>query len=464
MPGDTSNREYNVMWDYQNGLTRITPFFKACKYSKVHVDLTASAPVMSLTSMLQTTPAKALTTNPGLKELSHSITGGALAAQGYWMPHACARAVCLTFCHPIRWALTPIFGPDFVRECLPPSAPGFARFRIDPQIVRFARMEAEGWRADRDSEDEHEVVAAVPVTSQPRLQPQQPDPSSQNVFGRPYDLFASVDPNTSTFDAKPAMMGPPAYRPTRAVAMGHPISAHAEATAFAAADYSPHVSPKSSPYMGPQPSTNWTPINRQMVPHMDTNPTVPARHQQNDANPTVPARRRLTRATSTRAATAARERLGSRTHSGVDATKKQVRRRGCARGGTRKRLASRLSSSSVSAESSGASSSPEFVMPDAEAGDDEHETNGDSEETLDEEYVGDQDEHEQQPSPEPRHVPRSELGRQDQAPRRVTPEVDDSADAALSVEKPELPRPVSRNYTAEDYSAAMWLLDLSRFA
>jgi hypothetical protein len=29
------DKEYNVMWDYNIGLVRITPFFKCCKYSKV---------------------------------------------------------------------------------------------------------------------------------------------------------------------------------------------------------------------------------------------------------------------------------------------------------------------------------------------------------------------------------------------------------------------------------------------
>ncbi|KAI5367388.1 Putative transcription regulator HTH, APSES-type DNA-binding domain-containing protein [Septoria linicola] len=129
VPGDPDGRTHVVMWDYQIGLVRITPFFKACKYSK-------------------TTPAKALTTNAGLKDLAHSITGGALAAQGYWMPYACARAVCLTFCYPIRWALTPIFGASFIKECLRPEHPGFARFKIDPEVVRCAALEAEGWRPD----------------------------------------------------------------------------------------------------------------------------------------------------------------------------------------------------------------------------------------------------------------------------------------------------------------------------
>jgi hypothetical protein len=27
--------EYTIMWDYNVGLVRMTPFFKCCKYSKV---------------------------------------------------------------------------------------------------------------------------------------------------------------------------------------------------------------------------------------------------------------------------------------------------------------------------------------------------------------------------------------------------------------------------------------------
>jgi hypothetical protein len=35
VPGD--DKEYAVMWDYNIGLVRITPFFKCCKYSKVAI-------------------------------------------------------------------------------------------------------------------------------------------------------------------------------------------------------------------------------------------------------------------------------------------------------------------------------------------------------------------------------------------------------------------------------------------
>ena len=33
MPGE--EKPYVVMWDYNVGLVRVTPFFKACGYSKV---------------------------------------------------------------------------------------------------------------------------------------------------------------------------------------------------------------------------------------------------------------------------------------------------------------------------------------------------------------------------------------------------------------------------------------------
>ncbi|KAK4503434.1 hypothetical protein PRZ48_004349 [Zasmidium cellare] len=127
-------KTFSVMWDYQVGLVRITPFFKACKYTK-------------------TVPNKSLMSNPGLKELSHSITGGSVEAQGYWVPYKCARALCLTFCYPIRWALTPVFGPSFIKECLSPDHAGYGRFKIDPEVVRMSAMEQEGWRGDIVSRD-----------------------------------------------------------------------------------------------------------------------------------------------------------------------------------------------------------------------------------------------------------------------------------------------------------------------
>ncbi|KAI1802189.1 hypothetical protein F4811DRAFT_573180 [Daldinia bambusicola] len=125
VPGDET--EYTVMWDYNVGLVRMTPFFKCCKYPK-------------------TTPAKMLNLNPGLKEITHSITGGSIMAQGYWMPYYSAKAVCATFCHNIAGALIPIFGPDFPSHCTPSEAPEYSRMTIDPAIVVQSTREAEHFR------------------------------------------------------------------------------------------------------------------------------------------------------------------------------------------------------------------------------------------------------------------------------------------------------------------------------
>ncbi|KAL2024499.1 hypothetical protein VTK56DRAFT_7542 [Thermocarpiscus australiensis] len=122
VPGDDTS--YTVMWDYNVGLVRMTPFFKCRGYSK-------------------TTPAKMLSQNPGLKDITYSITGGSIKAQGYWMPYSCAKAVCATFCHRIAGALIPLFGPQFPFECVPEKAAGHGRMIIDPEIVARAKRDAE---------------------------------------------------------------------------------------------------------------------------------------------------------------------------------------------------------------------------------------------------------------------------------------------------------------------------------
>ncbi len=86
VPGDAS--EYVVMWDYNVGLVRMTPFFKCCKYSKVgrraHRKTTRPSPESArLTfSRPKTMPAKMLNMNPGLRDITYSITGGSIMAQG----------------------------------------------------------------------------------------------------------------------------------------------------------------------------------------------------------------------------------------------------------------------------------------------------------------------------------------------------------------------------------------------
>ncbi|GIZ42083.1 hypothetical protein CKM354_000536300 [Cercospora kikuchii] len=223
VPNDPNRKEHVVMWDYRIGLVRITPFFKALQHTK-------------------TTPAKALSTNAGLKELAHSITGGALVAQGYWIPYACARAVCLTFCYNIRWALTPVFGPTFINECLRPGEAGFGSFKIDPEVVRCAAREAEGWRPDNYGQR----IMPGPVASHhygqpaPRSHPEefrQPMPAPQPRGG--HIRFHSDSP-----------FGPNAHRSTG------PSYTYA-----GPGNESPALSPKSTSYEY-QDSPGWTSINK----------------------------------------------------------------------------------------------------------------------------------------------------------------------------------------------------------
>ncbi|KHJ32794.1 putative apses transcription factor xbp1 [Erysiphe necator] len=121
IPGES--KDYTVMWDYNIGLVRITPFFKCCNYTK-------------------TTPAKMLAQNYGLRDITHSITGGALMAQGYWMPFNCARDLCATFCHHIASALIPIFGPSFPSICIHPEAPEYGRMIISSKTIAEAAIQA----------------------------------------------------------------------------------------------------------------------------------------------------------------------------------------------------------------------------------------------------------------------------------------------------------------------------------
>ncbi len=52
------------------------------------------------------------------------------------MPFEAAKAVAATFCYNIRYALTPVFGLDFLDQCVVPEDPRFGRMVIDRTIVR----------------------------------------------------------------------------------------------------------------------------------------------------------------------------------------------------------------------------------------------------------------------------------------------------------------------------------------
>ncbi|RKU42153.1 hypothetical protein DL546_000041 [Coniochaeta pulveracea] len=172
VPNDET--EYTVMWDYNVGLVRMTPFFKCCNYPK-------------------TTPAKMLNMNPGLRDITHSITGGSIMAQGYWMPFSCARAVCATFCHHISGALIPIFGPRFPEQCIPPDSPDHGRMCIDPAIVEESTQEAERFRKLYSEQ------SSLALSNSPRqLQPRR---NNTNAFSSPASAI-TYDYNSSPYSRR----------------------------------------------------------------------------------------------------------------------------------------------------------------------------------------------------------------------------------------------------------------------
>ncbi len=63
------------------------------------------------------------------------------------MPYEAAKAVAATFCYHIRYALTPVFGADFLSLCVRPEDPSFGRMIINRRIVRQCTEAARGFRA-----------------------------------------------------------------------------------------------------------------------------------------------------------------------------------------------------------------------------------------------------------------------------------------------------------------------------
>lgn len=62
------------------------------------------------------------------------------------MPFEAAKAVAATFCYNIRYALTPVFGLDFLSLCVDPEDPSFGRMIIDHEIVRQCTETANRFR------------------------------------------------------------------------------------------------------------------------------------------------------------------------------------------------------------------------------------------------------------------------------------------------------------------------------
>ena len=62
------------------------------------------------------------------------------------MPYEAAKAMAGTFCYHIRYALVPLFGPDFVSLCYHPGDPAFGRMVISGDIVMHCTAVAQEFR------------------------------------------------------------------------------------------------------------------------------------------------------------------------------------------------------------------------------------------------------------------------------------------------------------------------------
>lgn len=156
--------------------------------------------------------------NLGLKEISRSITGGALVAQGYWIPHAAAKAIAATFCYDIRYALTPVFGHDFPDICIKPGEEGFGDMTIDPAITKFCKVQAQRFRELDGTATPMPTplsVPATPNTPTPRRlkathakRMKQVEPTHTTAYSSPYTSDVGSDDGYTTPTSTPA----PIYR------------------------------------------------------------------------------------------------------------------------------------------------------------------------------------------------------------------------------------------------------------
>lgn len=108
---------------------------------------------------------------------------------GYWMPFDAARAVAATFCWEIRYALTPIFGPDFPDHCLQLESDGYGSMVIDPVITERCTKQAHPYRTlEVDCPSDSAMVQQSPPNSSCSEVPQYTKrlrPKRRCLFQRP---------------------------------------------------------------------------------------------------------------------------------------------------------------------------------------------------------------------------------------------------------------------------------------
>ncbi|KAK9371431.1 hypothetical protein V1509DRAFT_614678 [Lipomyces kononenkoae] len=100
-----------IMWDYYSGYVHLTGLWKAIGNTKADI-------------------VKLVDNSPDLEPVIRRVRGGFLKIQGTWLPFTIARTLASRTCYHIRFALIPLFGPDFPDSCLKPDEPGFGQLQL----------------------------------------------------------------------------------------------------------------------------------------------------------------------------------------------------------------------------------------------------------------------------------------------------------------------------------------------
>lgn len=194
---------------------------------------------------------------------------------GYWMPYQAARAIAATFCYDIRYALTPIFGNEFPSMCLSPKDPGFAKFLIDPAIVRQCAAETERFKREKSSY-QIDVPHLLSPMETPKMQFESPTwkpKAIKHQSARPATINNSSRPGTQGgYSSRPSTQGGYTSRPTTKSGYS-PLTERHDDFAF-----SPHMSH----------SPRWNHINRPRTPN-SLSPNVSPRSHFSTLNRSLPA-------------------------------------------------------------------------------------------------------------------------------------------------------------------------------
>ncbi|GAB7338038.1 hypothetical protein MBLNU457_4407t1 [Dothideomycetes sp. NU457] len=216
LQGPKKGEILQVLWDYKTGHVRLTAMFRALGHQKTEPKNAIDVNTWGTTD------------DKKLETVCYSVTGGNLGTQGYFMPYHCARELCRTFCWDIRWALTPVFGPTFAKECLTPDNPRYGKYQIS-------------WSTFSHALQEHNaIVMAVNNVSEPM--------AGIGPKRELSHLSSSDHSSRATLRTQPTRTRRSSYRLSS-------VSSEADDTSTTMS--SPPVSPKTIPAS----RRGWTPVN-----------------------------------------------------------------------------------------------------------------------------------------------------------------------------------------------------------